>query len=175
MKTTKNKIRNKWFTGAIKSLLTAAVFAGTVPASKAESPAHETRELDRKLKQKIQHIIVIYQENWSFDSLYGQFPGVNGLQNAFDTLPQLDKSSGYSNLLYQTPSPLTGSPPAADPQFPRVSGSLALWSNTNQPLPLIPYDFTKYVASNALTGDIIHRFYHEQLQIDNGALEPKNG
>ena len=23
----------------------------------------------------INHVIVIYQENWSFDSLYGQFPG----------------------------------------------------------------------------------------------------
>ena len=24
---------------------------------------------------KIQHVIVIYQENWSFDGLYGKFPG----------------------------------------------------------------------------------------------------
>ena len=44
-------------------------------------------------------------------------------------------------------------------------------------LPLIPYDLTKYkyIAANALTGDIVHRFYHEQLQIDNGLLESKNG
>src|SRR5262249_49072406 len=43
------------------------------------------------------------------------------------------------------------------------------------PLPLIPYDFTAYILPNAKTGDIIHRFYHEQLQIDNGLLEAKNG
>ena len=39
---------------------------------------------------EIKHIIVIYQENWSFDALYGQFPGANGYANSFDTFPQLD-------------------------------------------------------------------------------------
>jgi phospholipase C len=56
-----------------------------------------------------------------------------------------------------------------------VNGKLALTSNHNVALPLIPYDFTNYIAANALTGDIVHRFYNEQLQIDNGALETKNG
>jgi phospholipase C len=40
---------------------------------------------------------------------------------------------------------------------------------------LIPYDFTNYIPDNAKTGDIVHRFYHEQLQIDNGRLEPRKG
>src|SRR2546426_12409576 len=31
---------------------------------------------------KINHIVVIYQENRSFDSLYGGWEGVNGLANA---------------------------------------------------------------------------------------------
>ena len=26
--------------------------------------------------EKIEHVIVIYEENWSFDGLYGKFPGV---------------------------------------------------------------------------------------------------
>ena len=58
-----------------------------------------------------------------------------------------------------------------------MGGKLALASNHNLALPLIPYDLTKYkyIAANALTGDIVHRFYHEQLQIDNGLLESKNG
>jgi phospholipase C len=30
----------------------------------------------------IQHVIVIYQENWSFDGLYGKFPGADGIANA---------------------------------------------------------------------------------------------
>jgi phospholipase C len=148
----------------------AALLAGQAPQTKADQPD----KTDQNLK-KVHHIVVIYQENWSFDSLYGQFPGADGLQNGFDTLPQVDRFGAYTNLLYKTPVPLTGSPLAADPQFPNAGGSLAIWSNTNQPLPLMPYDFTRYVASNALTGDIVHRFYHEQLQIDNGALEPALG
>ena len=28
---------------------------------------------------RIKNVIVIYQENWSFDSLYGLFPGANGI------------------------------------------------------------------------------------------------
>jgi phospholipase C len=131
----------------------------------------EVKDLDQRL-DRIGHIIVIYQENWSFDSLYGQFPGADGLQNGFDTLPQKDKSTGYTSLIYMTPSPLNG---GVDPQFPSVGGQLALSATQLFPLPLIPYDFTAYIGPNAKTGDIIHRFYHEQLQIDNGVLEAKNG
>ena len=33
--------------------------------------------------EKIRHVIVIYQENWSFDSLYGEFPGANGVADEY--------------------------------------------------------------------------------------------
>ena len=36
--------------------------------------------------EKIQHLIVIYQENWSFDGLYGKFPGAEGIANAGDRI-----------------------------------------------------------------------------------------
>jgi phospholipase C len=64
--------------------------------------------------QRLRHIIVIYQENWSFDSLYGQFPGASGYAYGFDTLPQLDlkASPPYSSLVYKTPPPLLGQPAA---------------------------------------------------------------
>ena len=39
---------------------------------------------DSKLR-RIKHIIVIYQENWSFDSLFGKFPGADGIANASPT------------------------------------------------------------------------------------------
>ena len=39
--------------------------------------------------EKIQHVIVIYQENWSFDSLYGRFPGADGLANAGERIRQV--------------------------------------------------------------------------------------
>ena len=37
---------------------------------------------------KIKHIVVIYLENWSFDSLYGRFPGADGLAQARSAPPQ---------------------------------------------------------------------------------------
>jgi phospholipase C len=127
---------------------------------------------------RIKNIIVIYQENWSFDSLYGQFPGASGYAYGFDTLPQYDVTAApaYSALIYKTPRPLNGFPLTPDAQFPgSPDGNLALSSNHNVALPLIPYDFTTYVTPDTKTGDIVHRFYHEQLQIDNGALETKLG
>src|SRR5262245_32677841 len=58
------------------------------------------------LKQ-IDHFVVIYQENWSFDGLYGKFPGANGLANATDAsgnllVPQVDKNG---NVLTTLPNP----------------------------------------------------------------------
>jgi phospholipase C len=158
--------------------MTAVLWIAFVLAAASASAAEDLK--DRKPLRNlgdVKQIIVIYQENWGFDSLYGKFPGANGYADSLDALPQFDVKANppYSSLIYQTPSPLIGSPLALDPNFPSVGGKLALGSNHNLALPLIPYDLTKYVAPNTFTGDIVHRFYHQQLQIDNGLLEPKNG
>ena len=98
---------------AAATTATAMLFGpvGSVFANRAES---------ENAVRHIQHVIIIYQENWSFDSLYGQFPGASGYAFGFDTLPQYDvhASPPYSALIYKAPRPLTGFPLAADPQFP---------------------------------------------------------
>src|SRR5437879_1968096 len=93
---TQSNKQNHWLKSTLTSVVTGALFAGALPAAQADQSTHS---LDNKLRQKVNHIIVIYQENWSFDALYGRFPGVNGLANAFDTLPQLDKAAGYTNYI----------------------------------------------------------------------------
>src|SRR5262249_53610610 len=60
--------------------LVAMVAAGLAPVSAATSGL-----------EKINHVIVIYQENRSFDSLYGSFPGADGLANAGDAVKQVGK------------------------------------------------------------------------------------
>ena len=40
--------------------------------------------------EKIQHIVVIYLENHSFDNLFGKFPGANGLSHAGKAAIQVD-------------------------------------------------------------------------------------
>lgn len=154
------------------SAATVVLLGQTVPI--LATSASDQRKKNEDAVKHLKHIIIIYQENWSFDSLYGQFPGASGLQLSFDTQPQYDKSSNYTSLIYKTPRPLNND--VADPQFPASpDGNLAVWFDHSVALPLIPYDFTNYIAPSSLTGDIVHRFYHEQLQIDNGALETKKG
>lgn len=106
---------------------------------------------------KVQHFVVIYQENWSFDSLYGKFPGANGLANAGDSVKQVDKSGQPYSVL---PQPInTGlKPPGPDPRFPAT-------------LPVKPFDAAQYVADDQLTGDLVHRYYQEQYQIDGGKMD----
>src|SRR3981189_1919568 len=115
--------------GVATTILSLGIFLAISSVGRAED--HERKPL-RNLHD-IKHIIVIYQENWSFDSLYGLFPGANGLANGFGQLAQVDVTASppYSSLIYQTPSPLTGG--ATDPQFPSANGKLA-WT-VNHALP----------------------------------------
>src|SRR5262249_45269459 len=56
------------------ALVAAGALAG-LPASHAQDGG----------LAKINHVIVIYQENWSFDGLYRPFPRADGLANAGET------------------------------------------------------------------------------------------
>src|SRR5437660_4754268 len=106
---------------------------------------------------KVQHIVVIYQENWSFDSLYGNFPGANGLANDASTVKQVDTTGQpYATL----PQPINTNlkPPGPEPRFPAG-------------LPVQPYDAAKYVPDDMVTGDLVHRYYQEQMQIDGGKMD----
>ena len=72
---------------------------------------------------RVKHIIVVYQENWSFDSLYGDFPGANGLDNSSATsLNQLDRVTG------QPLSTMLGQP------FNRVSAAAPQLSTPPEPM-----------------------------------------
>jgi phospholipase C len=118
----------------------------------------------------IDHFVVIYQENWSFDALYGSFPGANGISNASPTsLTQLDRLTGqpYSSqvgqpfdLAYNGPALTTPPQPinkgAIDPNFPAGLNTLA------------PYNLSSYISPATNTGDIVHRYWQEQSQINGG-------
>ena len=103
---------------------------------------------------KIGHIVVIFDENRSFDSMFGHFPGANGLAGAGDHAIQI----GPDGKPYKTlPQPIDSHIKAVDPRFP-----------TN--LPNRPFDLAHYVAISDKTGDLIHAFYQEQMQINGGMM-----
>jgi phospholipase C len=103
--------------------------------------------------QKIKYLIIVYQENWSFDALYGKFPGANGLSAAKpENTTQVDrKGIPYPSL----PASINDKKPYA--QIP-----------TN--LPNAPFDLQPYISWSKATGDLIHRFYQEQEQINGGKM-----
>ena len=106
---------------------------------------------------RVGHIVVIYQENWSFDSLYGKFPGANGLASAGNAVKQVDLDGNPYTTLPQ-PLDTSSKPPSPDTRFPAN-------------LPVQPFDASQYVQPDNKTGDLVHRFYQEQLQIDGGKMD----
>src|SRR5436190_2053815 len=134
---------------------------------------------------KIQHIVVIYEENHSFDNLYGGWEGVNGRANA-DALhtKQVDEAGAQYTCLLQNDVNLT-SPPLPAPCHDTAHGFSSAF--TNDPFAIdayLPPDARTcpqpgVFAPNGLppspanlpggcTRDIVHRFYQEQYQLNNG-------
>jgi phospholipase C len=111
-----------------------------------------TTTLDR-----IQHIIVIYQENWSFDGLYGNFPGADGLAQADDAYAQVDRD-GKPYLHLPQPLDTRNKPPVPDTRFPAD-------------LTVAPFDLARFVPHAQRTGDLVYRFYQEKQQIDDGKMD----
>ena len=72
------------------------------------APAARTNGLN-----KLNHIVVILQENWSFDSLYAEFPGANGIAEDGPPIQQLDKQNQPYTTLPQ-PKDTNQKPIAAD-------------------------------------------------------------
>ena len=96
---------------------------------------------------RVNHIVVIFMENRSFDNVYGELPGVDGITAATSAMKQTDAS----NVEYAT-LPTAGAPIPAT-------------------LPNAPFSIEQYVPANTATRDLVHRFYQEQQQINGGKMD----
>jgi acid phosphatase len=137
-----------WTTRAYR-MVACAVLA--VLAGCAAPPAGQRAGLDR-----IEHVIVIYAENRSFDNLYGLFPGANGIANA--TPAQYTQLDHDGKALPHLPPVWKGATNAADPAFP------ADLANRPYRIDAPPINLPLSVK----TRDLIHAFYRNQEQIDGG-------
>ncbi len=150
-----------------------AAVAAAVFAAAARPAAHAT-PLD-----KIDHFVVVYEENHSFDNLYGGWEGVNGRANAdaahttqvdqqvpgnpYPCLRQNDVNlvalrgvCGLPNTWFMIdplikPTDTTCPPPSAAFASANANGVL-----NGQGLP------------GGCTRDLVHRFYQEQYQLNGG-------
>src|SRR2546425_9944644 len=98
----------------------------------------------------IDHIVVLFLENRSFDHLFGTYPGAEGLAAYRGT------QAGENGATYATlPAPL-GRDGKPDPRFP-------------PDLPNAPFPMLRFVGPFDPTNNPVHRFYHMQRQYGVGA------
>lgn len=105
--------------------------------------------------ERIEHIVVIYAENHSFDNLYGLFPGANGIANA---------TPGQYVQLDHDGSPLPHLPPVwrpdgkPDPRFPVTL--------PNRPFRIDAEPIN--MAPDKIVPSPIHEYYRNHEQINGG-------
>jgi acid phosphatase len=165
---------------AVLVALSCAVLAATAMSGSA-TPGNANRE---KL-DKVNHIVVIYEENHSFDNLYGGWEGVNGRSNAdaAHTTQVAQNGSAYGCLLQNdvnlTSPPLSvtcnDAPHAVASHFTNDPFSIEAFLPPDartcpQPGVFAANGLTPSPANlpGGCTRDIVHRFYQEQYQLNNG-------
>jgi acid phosphatase len=133
------------------TILTAVVAGSCTTTATPENP---------KLAS-IQNVVVIYAENRSFDNLYGNFPGANGLQNAPLAGAQRDRDGGKLAELPPVWDGLTAKgvkPPVTQAQTAHLPNQFFGIDDPN--------GFNQSLG--VITHDLVHKFYEEQMQIDGG-------
>jgi acid phosphatase len=169
---------------AIAAVSTAAA-VGAVGV--AVAPAHDDHDRGASLRN-VKHIVVIYEENHSFDNLYGGWEGVNGLSSVdISKTVQVNQAGQRYGCLLQddvnlaSPTPLSTTCTDSSTATPFASHF------TNAPFTIDDYikpgdttcpppgDFSHpngYLNGTGLPGgctrDLVHRFYQEQYQLDGG-------
>jgi len=110
---------------------------------------------------KLSHILVIYLENRSFDHLFGEFLGADGISNAGSAAIQRNRAG----------EPYAKLPPVLDPfkVAKNPIGLYALPAIENLPNRLFAIDGLPYgVTVKTYTRDLIHAFYTNKAQINGG-------
>ena len=135
----------------------------------------------------IKHIVVIYEENHSFDNLYGGWEGVDGRANATAANTMQVGQNGVAYQCLKQNDVNLASPPLTATCSNTTTGTVFDSAFTNQ-----PFNIGAYIPATALTcpqpgvffphgslpnaanlpggctEDIVHRFYQEQYQLNGG-------
>jgi acid phosphatase len=117
-----------------------------------------TTSRDSRGLGRIEHIVVVYAENRSFDNLYCLFPGANGIM---DATPATWTQTERDGAPLATLPPVWKSGATADTTYPAQ-------------LPNRPFRIDAPPMSQPLsvaTRDLVHRFYVNQEQINGGKLD----
>ncbi len=118
-------------------------------------------------------IVVIYAENRSFDNLYGNFPGAQGIRDVLSRdgapLPAYAAQVDRDGTVLSTLPPTWGGVTA--PGYTPV-----VTQSESAGLPNTPFSIERAftaqsgvtLSSEVITRDLYHRFFEHQMQIDGG-------
>lgn len=104
---------------------------------------------DSHKQSKIEHIVVVYMENRSFDNL---FYGFKGADNAKTPKKPYAKQIDENGTEYKS----------------LPMGDTALVAGIPAGLPNAPFLIDDYISQNAMMPDLVHRFYQNIEQINGG-------
>ncbi|MCW3063007.1 MAG: phosphoesterase [Solirubrobacterales bacterium] len=182
-------MRSGWSRWGIRAVVAgvALLLVGTVPVALAARRHLQGHKSSGSRLDRIKHVVVIYEENHSFDDLYGGWEGVNGLAAADAAHKAQVTQSGTPyqcllqndvNLTSPSPLPTTCTDTTTSSAFPSAFRNAPFAiddyigaSDTTCPPPGV------FAAHGVLKGtgqpggcteDLVHRFYQEQYQLDAG-------
>jgi len=151
----------------------AAVGLGTqLPAAQAAAPAKARKpapgSLDAKLKAHVKNVVVIYLENRSFNNLFADFPGLAQPLSEVPAAATVQRDRDGS-VLGELPKIWGGMVPARQ----NIGGKDYLIKEDDiQHLPNAPFKLLdaagKPLPEGLVTRDLVHAFYHNQMQINGG-------
>jgi acid phosphatase len=148
-----------------------AALASSVPEAMSVAGAGSDR------LSRIKHIVVIFEENHSFDNLYGSWEGVNGLANSAERQTQVAQDGTSYGCLLQNDPNLTSPSPLPTTCTETVNGVSVASHFLNTPFTID--DFVPATANTCPDGkpggqpggctrDLVHRFYQEPYQLNDG-------
>ena len=148
----------------------AAGIAGSLPAAAQAAPAPARRaaarpaSLDAKLKANVKNVVVIYLENRSFNNLFANFPGLAAPLPA--SAPQKDRDG---SILPTLPKIWGGMVPGRQDIGGKeyLIGEDKIVNLPNGPWKLVDGE-GKPLPEGLVTRDLVHNFYHNQMQINGG-------
>jgi acid phosphatase len=157
-------------------VLMSSVFVLSVIASAcsftASGGAHlsASEQLTANLQTNVRNVVVIYAENRSFDSLFGNFPGADGLFDSTGKLKLFARQKDRNGAVLSALPPTWGGVTVAGQT--KVVTQAQSMNLANAPFNMA----TAFQASagvtldvTSATRDMYHRFFENQMQINGGA------
>jgi acid phosphatase len=163
-----------------KRVIALAVLVTAAAGLMASASSHAQGRGDL---QRIKHIVVIYEENHSFDNLYGGWEGENGRKPVTQVgqagapltcLPQDDVNlSGLASTCTDTSTGTSFSSAFTDAPF--MIDSFIPANSTTCPVQYVFGPANGIANGSGLPGgctrDLVHRYYQEQYQLDGGKMD----